>query len=309
VWDFGDGNSSSTTDPIHNFTSPGTYIVKLSVNTQFQCPSSFVDTVRIYKTPVISITGKDSVCLNMPETFLGSITQPDSTIKWSWIFGNGNSSQLQNAVTSFSNTGNFNIQLIAANKLGCADTSYHPVYAVPAPTAIPASDPITILSGGDAQLNMSYKGAIVSYNWLPSQNLSCNRCPNPLANPQFTTKYTVTITDRYGCTAKGDVTIKVVCNGQNFFIPNTFSPNGDGSNDMFYPRGSGLDRAKILRIFNRWGEVVFEKYDMPINVASAGWDGTWKGKKADAAVYVYQLEIYCKNGELLTYNGNITLIR
>ena len=309
VWDFGDGNSSSVTNPSHNFTSPGTYVVRLSVNTQYQCPSSFVDTIRVYRTPVVSITGKDSACLHTPETFLGSITQPDSTIKWSWNFGNGNSSQLQNGVTSFSNTGNYNIQLVAANKIGCADTSYHQVYAVPALIAIPASNPITILSGGDAQLNMNYTGAIVSYNWIPSQNLSCNRCPNPQANPQFTTKYTVNISDRYGCTAKGDVTVKVVCNGQNFFIPNTFSPNNDGSNDIFYPRGRGLDRAKILRIFNRWGEVVFEKYDMPINAASAGWDGTWKGKNADAGVYVYQLEIYCKNGELLTYTGNITLIR
>ncbi|HKC37296.1 MAG TPA: PKD domain-containing protein, partial [Chitinophagaceae bacterium] len=309
VWDFGDGNSSNTISPSHNFTSPGTYIVKLFVNTQYQCPSSFVDTVRVYKTPVVSIIGKDSVCLNVPESFLGSITQPDSTIKWSWNFGNGNSSQLQDGVTGFSNPGNYNIQLIASNKIGCADTSYHSVYAVPTPTAMPAANPITILSGGDAQLNMSYTGAIVSYNWIPSQNLSCNRCPNPLANPQFTTKYTVTITDRYGCTSKGEVTVKVVCNGQNFFIPNTFSPNSDGSNDVFYPRGTGLDRAKILRIFNRWGEVVFEKYDMPINVASIGWDGTWKGKKAGAGVYVYQLEIYCKNGELLSYTGNITLIR
>ena len=309
VWDFGDGNSSGATSPSHNYTSPGTFIVKLSVNTQFQCPSSFVDTVRVYRTPIVSITGKDSVCLSIPETFLGSITQPDSTIKWSWNFGNGNSSQLQNGVTAYLTTGNYNIQLVASNKIGCADTSYHKVHAVPAPTAIPASNPITILSGGDAQLNMNYTGAIISYNWIPSQNLTCNRCPNPRATPQFTTKYTVNITDRYGCTAKGEVTVKVVCNGQNFFIPNTFSPNGDGSNDVFYPRGSGLDRAKILRIFNRWGEVVFEKYDMPINAASAGWDGTWKGKKADAGVYIYQLEIYCKNGELITYNGNITLIR
>jgi gliding motility-associated-like protein len=309
VWDFGDGNSSSATNPSHNFTSPGSYIVKLSVNTQYQCPSSFVDTVRVYRTPLVSITGKDSVCLNTPETFLGSITQPDSTIKWSWNFGNGNSSQLQDGVTSFSNTGNYNIQLIASNKIGCADTSYHKVYAVPALTAIPASNPITILSGGDAQLNMNYTGAIISYNWLPIQNLNCTRCPGPVANPQFTTKYIVNITDRYGCTAKGEVTVKVVCTGQNFFIPNTFSPNGDGNNDIFYPRGTGLDRAKVLRIFNRWGEIVFEKYDMPINVASVGWDGTWKGKKADAGVFVYQLEIYCKNGELLSYNGNITLIR
>jgi gliding motility-associated-like protein len=130
-----------------------------------------------------------------------------------------------------------------------------------------------------------------------------------VANPQFTTKYAVNVTDRHGCTAKGEVTVKVVCTGQNFFIPNTFSPNGDGSNDVFYPRGSGLDRAKVLRIFNRWGEIVFEKYDMPINVGSAGWDGNWKGKKANADVYVYQLEIYCKNGELITYSGNVALIR
>jgi gliding motility-associated-like protein len=309
VWNFGDGNTSTASAPVHNFTSPGTYIVKLSVNTQFQCPSSFVDTVRIYRTPIISITGKDSVCLNVPEAFLGVITQPDSTIKWSWNFGNGNSSQLQQGVTSFSNPGDFNIQLIGSNKLGCADTSYHKVHAVPRLTAIPAADPIIILSGGDAQLNMNYTGAIVSYNWLPAQNLSCTRCPVPTANPQFSTKYVVNITDRYGCTNKGEITVKVVCTGQNFFIPNTFSPNGDGSNELFYPRGTGLDRAKILRIFNRWGEIVFEKYDMPINVASAGWDGTWKGKKANADVYVYQLEIYCRNGELITYTGNVTLIR
>ena len=309
VWDFGDGNTSTVTDPVYNYTVPGTYFVKLSVNTQFQCPSSFIDTVRVYKTPDISIIGKDSVCLGIPESFLGTITQPDSTVNWNWSFGNGNTSQLQDGIAAYSNSGDYTIQLIATNKLGCADTSTHKVYAVPKLTAVPAADPITILSGADAQLNMNYTGAIIAYNWLPAQNLSCTNCPQPVANPQFTTKYSVNIIDRYGCTAKGDVTVKVVCTGQNFFIPNTFSPNGDGSNDVFYPRGSGLDRAKILRIFNRWGEIVFEKYDLPINVASAGWDGNWKGKKANADVYVYQIEIYCKNGELVTYNGNVALIR
>ena len=309
VWDFGDGSTSTTTSPTHNYNSPGTYIVRLSVNTQYQCPSSFVDTVFVYKTPELSIIGKDSVCVSIPETFRGILTLPDSTIKWAWNFGNGSSGQSQDGVTAYTTSGNFNIQLIATNKIGCADTSYHPVYAVPRPTAIPAADPITIISGGTAPLNMNYTGPIVSYNWIPAQNLTCTTCPIPTANPQFTTKYAVNITDRYGCTNKGEVTVKVVCNGQNFFVPNTFSPNADGSNDVFYPRGTGLDRAKVLRIFNRWGEIVFERYDMPINVASVGWDGTWKGKKANADVYIYQLEIYCKNGELISYNGNITLIR
>ena len=85
----------------------------------------------------------------------------------------------------------------------------------------------------------------------------------------------------------------------NVFVPNTFSPNSDGSNDVFYPRGTGIDRAKVLRIFNRWGEIVYERYDFPINSASHGWDGNWKGKKANADVYIYQLEVYCQNGEVV----------
>ncbi|MBK8310375.1 MAG: gliding motility-associated C-terminal domain-containing protein [Chitinophagaceae bacterium] len=85
-------------------------------------------------------------------------------------------------------------------------------------------------------------------------------------------------------------------------------PNGDGSNDIFYPRGKGLERIKTFRIFNRWGEVVFEKRDFPINDASAGWNGTYKGNKPKADVYVYQAEVFCENGEIIKLNGNIALI-
>jgi gliding motility-associated-like protein len=101
----------------------------------------------------------------------------------------------------------------------------------------------------------------------------------------------------------------VICTGQNFFIPNTFSPNNDGKNDIFYLRGTGLFRVKTLRVFNRWGEVVFEKREVPVNNPGSGWDGTYKGKPAQADVYIYQLEILCANGELLKYSGNIALIR
>jgi gliding motility-associated-like protein len=92
-------------------------------------------------------------------------------------------------------------------------------------------------------------------------------------------------------------------------MPNTFSPNDDGSNDVFYPRGKLLARTKILRIFNRWGEIVFERYDFPVNDPMYGWDGKWKGKTANADVYIYQVEVYCLNGELISSKGNITLIR
>jgi hypothetical protein len=89
------------------------------------------------------------------------------------------------------------------------------------------TNPITIVSGGSAQINMNYTGPIVSYNWLPAQHLDCAECPQPTANPQRTTDYNVQVQDKYGCKNSGNVTVKVVCGDQNFFIPNTFSPNGD----------------------------------------------------------------------------------
>jgi len=309
VWDFGDGITSTATDPSHIFSGAGMYIVRLTVTTQNQCISSASDTIRVYKTPELSIAGKDTLCINSTEGFGGVLTLPDSTIRWQWTFGNGNTSQIQNPTILYSNTGDYNIQLMATNKLGCADTAVHPINVVPLPTAIPVSNPVIIISGASAQLNMNYTGPVVSYTWLPVQHLDCTNCPQPVANPQFSTDYHVQVQDRYGCKNSGDITVKVVCNGQNFFIPNTFSPNGDGVNDIFYLRGTGLFRIKSLLIFNRWGEIVFEKREFPVNDPVAGWDGNYKGKKAKADVYVYQIEIICSNGEIIKYSGNVALIQ
>jgi len=309
VWDFGDGSSSTSIQATHFFDNPGTYIVGLIVTTQNQCTSTYTDTIKVYQTPVISITGKDTICINSTENFAALIGAPDSTIRWNWTFGNGTSSQIQNPSVTYSSAGDYNVQLIASNKLGCSDSASHMVNVVPLPTAMPVTNPITIISGGSAQINMNYTGPIVSYNWLPTQHLDCTDCPQPTANPPRTTDYTVLIQDRYGCKNSSNVTVRVVCGDQNFFIPNTFSPNGDGVNDIFYLRGSGLFRINSLMIFNRWGEIVFEKKNLSINDPLGGWDGTYKGKKAKPDVYIYQIEIVCNNGETIKYAGNVALIQ
>lgn len=309
VWDFGDGTTSTATEPSHVYSTPDMYIVTLTVVTQNQCTSSLSDTIRVYKTPELSILGKDTICVNTSETFEGILTVPDSTIQWQWSLGNGSTSQLQNPSAIYGSPGNYSIQLTATNKLGCGDTASHPIVVVPPPTAVPVTNPVTIISGGSAPLNMNYTGSIVSYNWIPAQNLDCSNCPMPVADPQFSTDYRVELVDIHGCSNKGDIRVQVVCTGQNFFVPNTFSPNGDGSNDVFYLRGQGLFRVKSLRVFSRWGEVVFESREFPVNNPAYGWDGRIKGKKAKADVYVYQLEILCSNGELIKYSGNIALLQ
>jgi gliding motility-associated-like protein len=130
-----------------------------------------------------------------------------------------------------------------------------------------------------------------------------------MATPKLNTKYKVTFVDRNGCRNTGEVQVIVLCNNDNVFVPNTFSPNGDGSNDVFYVRGKGLSRVKTLRIFNRWGEVVFERTNFNVNDASRGWDGTFKGARAIPGVYVYQVEIFCDNSQVVKFEGNVALIQ
>ncbi|HLG41235.1 MAG TPA: PKD domain-containing protein, partial [Chitinophagaceae bacterium] len=309
VWDFADGNTSNAQDPSHNFTSPGTYLVQLTVTTQNSCSSSYTDTVFVYRTPTPSIVGKDTICVNITESYNGLLAVPDTLTQWQWTFGNGQTSSQQNNTITYNSTGNQTIQLITTNKIGCSNDTSKTVYVSPPPTATPAQDPFTIISGGGTNIVMNYTGNIASYVWSPVNNLSCTGCAIPFASPQFTTSYNVSIEDIYGCRNSREVTIVVLCNKQNFFIPNTFSPNGNGQNEVFYPRGTGLFRIKSMIVFDRWGEVVFERKDFAPNDPSAGWTGLFKGKKASADVYVYMIEILCDNNTVIPVKGNITLLR
>jgi gliding motility-associated-like protein len=92
-------------------------------------------------------------------------------------------------------------------------------------------------------------------------------------------------------------------------VPNTFSPNGDGRNDVFYPMGQGISQIKSFRIFNRWGELVFERANLFANDPTAGWDGTYKGKQLTPDVYVYIMVVLCFNNENIELKGNVTLLK
>jgi gliding motility-associated-like protein len=266
--------------------------------------------LKISNGPNISIEGDTAMCIYAPLRFLGKLnTQDTSTIAWKWVFENGVISTLQNPVLqTYNSSGNFVSTLVATNSSGCKDSVTRNIRIHPLPTVSMPPD-MTTNAGSTISIPATYSGNMTNYLWSPPAFLSCTTCPQPSATPDYNMLYTVIFSDSNNCRNSGTILIKTLCKNANLFVPNTFSPNGDGSNDMFYPRGIGLDRAKILRIFNRWGEIVFERYDFPVNSAMNGWDGTWKGKKANADVYIYQLDVYCKNGELITSTGNITLIR
>jgi len=92
-------------------------------------------------------------------------------------------------------------------------------------------------------------------------------------------------------------------------VPNTFSPNGDGHNERFFVRGTGLFTVRSLTVFNRWGQIVFDKKNVAVNDPASGWNGIFNGQKASPDVYVYIMEILCANGQVVPVKGNVTLLR
>ncbi len=200
-------------------------------------------------------------------------------------------------------------QVIGDDDAHCfADTGYVKVVVYPIP-AIKAGPDQSVAVGSSVTLSPVISPDVNRISWTPSTWLSCSNCASPVAAPKQTITYTLRVTNEGGCTSSDQVTLSVFCDNSNLFMPNTFSPNGDGNNDIFYPRGKGLFRIKTLRIFNRWGEIVFEGTNFDANDASKGWDGRYKNQPAPQDVYVYSIDIICENQVVLNYKGNIALIR
>jgi gliding motility-associated-like protein len=156
---------------------------------------------------------------------------------------------------------------------------------------------------------MPQNGPIVSWLWSPSTNLSCTACPDPLATIKKDMKYYVLIKNTYGCTATDSIRIKTFCEGSQVFIPNAFTPDGDGLNDVLMVRAKGIESVRSFRIFTRWGELIFEKTNFSPNDPAYGWDGKIKGVTGAAEVYVYTAEVTCDNLQTFVFKGNTAILK
>ena len=202
-----------------------------------------------------------------------------------------------------------NYMVIGKDGKNCfSDTAYYFVKVFPIPTVSTSGDR-TINIGQSITVTASVSSDVTTAIWTPPTGIVSTSFPSVTVKPNVDQQYKVTVSNAGGCTAEALVNVFVICDGANVFIPNTFSPNGDGNNEVFYPRGTGLFRIKNIKIFNRWGEQVFERYNFKANNESDGWDGTFKGQKLMPDVYVYIMDIQCENNSILTYKGNVALIK
>lgn len=213
-----------------------------------------------------------------------------------------------NATINNLDGGNYDFVMSDAN--GCIIGETISIYEPPAIT-VSAGEDFTIELGEQVEIQgLVFPNANQNISWSPNETLSCIECEEPIANPVNTTIYTLTVVDSItGCVITDQMVVNVEKN-RNVFVPNIFSPNGDGANDIFeIYTGNGVRRIVDIKVFDRWGEVVFANEDILKDDPFKGWDGTLKGKPMNTAVYAWYAEIEFLDDVVILYKGDVTLVK
>ena len=168
----------------------------------------------------------------------------------------------------------------------------------------------TIFRGNQVNIVANASFVPAKITWDPVDFLSCTNCLNPVSAPDNTISYMLTLEDANGCVIKDNMTITVKVEESDVYIPNVFSPNGDGLNDFFEVVFRFPDRSKIniLRIYDRWGALLFERTGANIG-EPVRWDGRFQGRDLNPGVYVYALQYEAQDEEPKWRKGDINIVR
>jgi len=194
--------------------------------------------------------------------------------------------------------GGYSLQI--SNASGCDTTLYAMITALPQPEIV-ASPADTTIHYGDS-LTLHASGAML-YVWLPSGPLDTATKANPIAKPLQPVLFSVIGLNEYGCEDTGYVQVNIDFRMPDF-VPNAFSPNGDGKNDVFKPILVGISKLNLFSIYNRWGQLVFTT-----SQNGKGWDGTLHGIQQDTGSFVYMVSGVDYQGKTITKKGTFTLVR
>jgi len=255
------------------------------------CSNTAQVTITVQTAIQASITGDTVLCLGESTTLIAS---GGTSYQWSGP-GITNPSSEQQIILPSSSA----VYSVTVTSGVCSDMVSVYVTVHPLPT-VTASNDTTIELGYSIQL---FANGGESYTWYPPTGLSCTDCQNPIASPESTTEYIVTVIDSNGCSATDTVLIRVEINCGEVFVPDAFSPNGDGNNDEFRIFGNCI-KTIILKIYDRWGNIIFETDDPTVS-----WKGDYKGKELNAGTYTYFYSGTLITGEVIQGKGVVVLLK
>ncbi|MFK8105170.1 MAG: PKD domain-containing protein [Saprospiraceae bacterium] len=282
---------------------PSIYHVR--VTDDFGCQKT--DSVIVYSSGIdLALEEVVTVCIGDSLRLNATNLNPEDDLTYFWtpgdaVIAGGNTSTplISPGITT-------EYYVFVTNQFGCElrDTVTANVFNYVPPLTVDA-DPDTIIIGQSSQLSSTVDPGY-NYNWSPSETLDDPTISTPLATPEVSTLYNLYIETAQGCSNQATLFVVVLnpkCDDPFIFIPNAFTPNGDGQNDVLFVNGNNID-VMNLAIYNRWGEKVFES-----DRKEKGWDGTYKGEALTPDVYGFYLTVKCFDGIEFFKKGNINLLR
>lgn len=284
-------------DPFATPTDTTTYTVSANWGI---CNRKDTITVNVLHKPIPNAGNDMAVCNYKTDTILvGSVSDTSGTVNYHW----SPEATVQNpdAATTIATPSQTQVYtLTVTDNYGCgfSVTDQVVVTVQPPVPAFAGNDTIAVI-GIPHQLQAS---GGVSYLWSPAGPLDLSSIANPLATINDDQMFVVTVTDNEGCKGNDSVFVKVY-NGPTYYIPSSFTPNGDGLNDVFRPIPVGIVNTEYFRVYNRYGELVFQTTKW-LN----GWDGSFKGRKQTSGTYVWTIKGTDRDGKVIERKGTVVLI-
>lgn len=304
-WTLSPTYTTSNQNPVFFYSGGGTYVVSLVTANQFGCRDRVDTTINVIPPPPLSVNATAQVCKGKSAQLSAS-----GGIAYSWTPPDRlDFPTLNNPMASPLITTQYSVlittPLIIDGKPCKFQLTTEVIVTELSTKPISASaNPVMVVTGNSSSLTyVGDPGALVT--WYPLNSTSPVTGYSVLAYPDKPTTYTVVV-GKGPCSETLTVHVDAYSEGcldKDAFVPNTFTPNNDGQNDILYVRGIKVDDL-YFAVYNRWGEIVFETKDK-----TKGWDGKYKGKDSDAGVFGWYVRAKCVNGGEAFKKGNVTLIR
>ncbi len=293
------------TNPVVSPTVTSQFVV--TTYNSYGCSASDTVVVNVKQKFTMQVSASDSICLGQSTRLFASGAE-----KYEWFPATGLSDAKASSPLA-TPTITTNYMVTGKDSANCfTDVAYINIAVGNIPVLNLGKDQV-IAAGAEFKIVPTLlNGPVKSWLWTPSIAISSVTSPEPTITAKNDICYIANATTIYNCTVTDTLCFKVFCRGAQVYIPNAFMPgpdNATGANKIFMVRGTGIKQVKSFRVYNRWGQVVFEKANIAANNPNFGWDGTIQGKLASPDIYVYTCEAVCENGVVFTYKGNVALMK
>ena len=307
-WIFGDGNTSTAYPVVHSYTKDGPDNLMLETTSANGCKDTGYMNVLLHPHPVSAFTSSDP-CFPEPVEFTNtSIISGGSITSQRWDFGDNTISVQKDPQKTYKNAQLWLVKLITVSSYGCRDTVEQNANVKSKPVA--RFDFTTLPTTADFELTRlqmnNQSSADVSFNQWDFGNGFTSTEKDPLAEykDSGSRKITLVVSTAENCKDTFSMSTGQMIPDFHFNLPNAFTPNANGLNEVFRPVAVPYVHSYEMEIFNRWGEKVFESHDI-----HKGWDGTYMGEPCQQGVYLCRVYIVPLKGKLYTQETSVTLLR